>query len=44
MKRYGNIIFLVLVMVCIVGLSPKGIARIAELSEAREAVNDDEIF
>ena len=41
MKRYGNIIFLVLVMVCIVGLSPKGIARIAELSEAREAVNEE---
>ena len=28
-------------MVCIVGLSPKGIARIAELSEAREAVNEE---
>lgn len=41
MKRYGNIIFLVLVMVCIVGLSPKGIARIAELSEVRETVNEE---
>lgn len=42
MEKYRNLLYLVLVIICFLFLSPQNISRLNELTEAKEAVNEEE--